>query len=118
VTKSPDAPKPQTFSGEIFSLLGDFTRVSVFVVGLFYVAGLLIKNVDLGRMEIVDLDLARPEYILIGATWFVLIVTPTILYLWAREIVHRSRKQGLSWHGFKEWGRLTIVVSGFFYLVS
>ena len=118
MTTSPDVPEPQTFKDEIFSLLGDFTRVSVFVVGLFYIAGLLIKNVDLGRMGIVDLDLARPEYVLIGAMWFVLIVTPAILYLWAREIVHRSRKQGLRWHGFKEWGRLTIVVSGFFYLAS
>src|SRR5258708_29804099 len=49
-------------------------KAAVFGVGLLYVVGLVILNLDLGRHGLVSLDLARPEYILVGSLWMFLTV--------------------------------------------
>jgi len=41
-------------------------------LAVLYAVGLLIVNVDLGRHGVVAVDLARPEYIMVGLLWAIL----------------------------------------------
>jgi len=50
-------------------------------MGVLYAVGVLIVNLDLGRYGVVAVDLARPEYVMVGLLWTVL-VTLTIAVLW------------------------------------
>ena len=52
----------------------DLPRVFGLVVGACYVAGLLIVNIDLARHGVWDLQLARAQYVLVGALWIFLTV--------------------------------------------
>lgn len=58
--------------------LPQLSRTLVVGVGSLYAAGLLIVNIDLARYGLSNLDLARPEYVLAGALWAV-VVGPTSL---------------------------------------
>jgi len=71
--------KVQTFGLKPLPSFGDLARIVSVLVVFLYVAGILIRNFDLGRLGVTDLELARPEYVLIGAMWFVLTVSPIIL---------------------------------------
>ncbi len=50
-------------------------------IAAFYAIGLLIVNLDLGRYGLVAVDLARPEYVVVGLLWTIL-VTLTIAAIW------------------------------------
>jgi hypothetical protein len=51
-------------------------QVVAFTVGGLYALGLLIVNVELSLYGIVHLELARPEYIMAGALWVVIVLAP------------------------------------------
>ena len=52
------------------------------VIAALFGVGLLIVNMDLGRYGVVELELARPEYVLVGLLWAVLVGgTLTLLVL-------------------------------------
>lgn len=57
-------------------------RLGVVGLGVLYVAGVVIVNIDLGRYGVVNLDLARPEYLLAGGLWvfMTLVVSTTIQF--------------------------------------
>ena len=57
-------------------------RLGVVTIGGLYTIGVLIVNMDLARYGVVNLDLARPEYLLAGGLWsFVtLIMVATIQF--------------------------------------
>jgi hypothetical protein len=84
-------------ASKLLSSLGDLGRSLGLVAVLFYVAGLFIVNIHLGRLGVVDLELARPEFVLVGAIWFVLTVAPAILFLRGRELLRESRSKSFSW---------------------
>jgi len=65
-------------------------RMIVFIVGGLYALGLLIVTVDLSRYCIVHLDLARPEYVLAGALWVVVILAPTVA-----SVLRSAQRPGL-----------------------
>ena len=50
-------------------------------IAALYAIGLLIVNLDLGRYGLVAVDLARPEYVMVGLLWAIL-VTLTIAVIW------------------------------------
>jgi hypothetical protein len=50
-------------------------------IAVLYAIGLLIVNLDLARYGVVAVDLARPEYIMVGLLW-ALLVTLTITAIW------------------------------------
>jgi hypothetical protein len=52
--------------------IGDAAKAAGLIVGVLYVIGLLVVNVDLARYGVVKVDLARPEYAMAGALWVVL----------------------------------------------
>jgi hypothetical protein len=85
----PDAP----------ARFSEAARVIVFIVGALYVLGLLIVTVDLSRYGIVHLDLARPEYVLSGALWVVVVLAPVVASVFgllnAREFVRQRSSKGL-----------------------
>jgi len=105
----------QDLSYKLFSSIGDIARVASLFVALLYVAGLFILNVDLGRQGIVDLELARPEFVLIGAMWFLLTVSPVFLFLYGRDTFRKSRRDGVTWRNVKSYG--TVLGSAAVFLV-
>jgi hypothetical protein len=70
------------------------------IVGGLYTVGLIVVNLDLARYGIVDLDLARPEYVLAGALWAFWILASFLLGLQATSEFERrlppSRSSKLS----------------------
>lgn len=50
-------------------------------IAALYAVGLLIVNLDLGQYDVVATDLARPEYVMVGLLWAIL-VTLTIFAIW------------------------------------
>jgi hypothetical protein len=54
------------------SMLGELSgRIALFI-GTLYTIGLIIVDVDLARYGIVNAELARPEYIVVGGLWLLL----------------------------------------------
>jgi len=51
------------------AVFGAVSRHAISAIGALYAAGLLIVNADLAYFGLVSLDLARPEYVLVGALW-------------------------------------------------
>jgi hypothetical protein len=51
------------------AVFGAVSRHTISAIGALYAAGLLIVNADLAYFGLVSLDLARPEYVLVGALW-------------------------------------------------
>jgi len=82
--------------------LAESAQVIVFIVGVFYAVGLVIVNVDLSLYGIVHLDLARPEYVMAGALWVVVVLGPIVASLVglvnARGFINASQRsfKGLS----------------------
>jgi hypothetical protein len=50
-------------------------------IAALYAVGLLIVNLDLGRYGVATTDLARPEYVMVGLLWAIL-VTLTTFAIW------------------------------------
>lgn len=55
----------------------DATRLAVVGIGALYAIGLLIVNIELGRYGVISLDLARPEYVMVGTLWLFLTIPTT-----------------------------------------
>ena len=59
----------------VFSSLSDIVGAVGVVGGILYAVGLAIVNIDLGRYGVAWLNLARPEYVLAGSLWLLLIAS-------------------------------------------
>lgn len=69
-SKEPKRPEePIAFAEAVRELAG----FSATIIGLLYVFGLFIVNIDLGRAGIVASDLASPQYVVVGSVWAVLL---------------------------------------------
>lgn len=55
-----------------------WAQAGAVTLGVLYAIGLLIVNVDLARYGMVNVDLARPEYVMAGGLWVVL----TLMSAW------------------------------------
>jgi hypothetical protein len=60
--------------------LADVSKLAALVLGIFYVFGLLIVNMELGIYGVFSLGLDRPEYVLAGALWVFLSVFPIVSF--------------------------------------
>jgi hypothetical protein len=65
--------------------LAQISKAAALLVGTLYTAGLIIVNLDLARYGIVNFELARPEYITIGALWLLLSIGVVAVVENARE---------------------------------
>ena len=68
---TPPTPVPPSIASAL-PWLQEIARIGVVAIGTLYVVGLLIVNIELARYGIVNLTLARPEYIIAGASWIFL----------------------------------------------
>jgi hypothetical protein len=67
-----ETPQESSRSPDRSGWMVDLPRFGVIILGVLYSVGLVIINVDLGRYGLVNLNLARPEYILAGVLWLFL----------------------------------------------
>ena len=67
--------------------VADISKFLALILGICYVLGLLIVNVDLGTYGVFSLGLDRPEYVLAGALWVFLAIWPIILFRYWRTTV-------------------------------
>jgi hypothetical protein len=74
---SPD-PAPDVPRSPAARTLAGIAQLGALAVGIVYMIGVLIVNLNLGQYGIISLDLARPEYALAGALWAFL----TLAALW------------------------------------
>ena len=79
-----------TFAGDgLLSALTTGARFLVAALGGLYTIGLLIVNIDLARYGASNLGLARPEYVMAGALWALVMLPSGILgvvfHHWLRE---------------------------------
>ena len=68
-------------------------------MGVLYIFGLLIINIDLARYQVVNLDLARPEYVVAGLLWVLVIGPASVIWLVCLHSARdraRRREFGLS----------------------
>jgi hypothetical protein len=68
-------------------------RSLILFLGVLYTAGLLIVNIDLARYGTTSLDLARPEYVLAGALWALMLVPSIAAILMSSFMVSVIRKR-------------------------
>jgi hypothetical protein len=87
-------------------------------MGALYAVGLLIVNLDLGRFGVVAVDLARPEYIMVGLLWAIL-VTLTIAMIWFVFLFVSDvmRRNASSWAAFLVVVMVVFVALAFYLLV-
>lgn len=71
-------------------------RLGAVGLGVLYVAGVLIVNIDLGRYGVVNLDLARPEYLLAGGLWAFMVLVVSIT-------IHVSLDSAKQWYAARGW---------------
>jgi hypothetical protein len=64
----------------IFPLFSHSAQIVGIGIGLLYIVGLLIVNMDLSRYGLLSMNLARPEYVLTGAMWAVLTLAAISCY--------------------------------------
>lgn len=76
----PDSDEVGERSDSIVERVADISKFLALILGIFYVLGLLIVNVDLGAYGVFSLGLDRPEYVLAGALWVFLAIWPIILF--------------------------------------
>ena len=69
-----------SFEVSISERLSDVSKRVALVLGIFYVVGLLIVNMELGKYGMFSLGLDRPEYVLAGALWVFLSVIPILIF--------------------------------------
>ena len=99
-----DAPPavPQVHSAQAGQATGfwqDLPRLGVVALGGLYVVGVLIVNMDLARYGVVNLDLARPEYLLAGGLWVFLTLTMSVTIQVSLDSVRRNYAAG----GWRAW---------------
>jgi hypothetical protein len=76
--------------GQSISLFGSIVQPFVSALGVLYIFGLLLINIDLARYRVVNLDLARPEYVLAGLLWVLAIVPSGVIWL---ACLHSARER-------------------------
>jgi hypothetical protein len=81
--------------------VAQWAQASIVGLGLWYAIGLVIVNIDLGRHGVVNLDLARPEYVMAGGLWlFMTLIAGWGLYAgatFARDRWRESYTRLLIW---------------------
>ena len=85
------APLPQSTAAGALPFISHFAQAAAIVIALLYAVGLIIVNVDLGRYGLLSMDLARPEFILTGAMWAVLLLASISCYWMISAGVHHVR---------------------------
>jgi hypothetical protein len=89
-------------------------------IAVLYAVGLLIVNLDLGRYDVVAIDLARPEYVMVGLLWAIL-VSLTIAVIWFTIWFVRDRMRPIARSQyFEATGRaalFSVVVTALFFVL-
>jgi hypothetical protein len=67
-------------SAGLLSALSGLTPFVVPALGFIYATGLFVVNLNLRREGIIDLDLAKPGYLIVGGLWAVLTGTLLCFY--------------------------------------
>ncbi len=101
----PASESNKTFAGDgIPSALTTAARLLVAALGALYTVGLLIVNIDLARYGVSNLGLARPEYVMAGAFWALVMIPSGILgvvfHHSLRERLRRREKAHAFLYGF------------------
>ncbi len=87
----------------------DPARFSVLAIGSLYAIGLVIVNVDLGRYGLVHLSLARPEYVMAGGLWAVLVAGS----VGAIQVLGPRLKRRYSSRKWHKWLQMAVDVFSF-----
>src|SRR5438552_2903440 len=99
--KSAEKTATQADGSAIGAYVAQLAQVSIVGLGVLYAIGLLVVNLDLARHGVVNLDLARPEYVMAGGLWlFMALLTAWGLYAgvtFARDRWRESYKRLLVW---------------------
>lgn len=98
--------------------ISGLTRFIFVGLGLMYAIGLLIVNLNLRTKGLVQLDLARPGYLLVGGLYTLLVGSLLSLYYLTRAELEELRGgkvwRKITWERVGRWGYLAGAILGFF----
>jgi hypothetical protein len=81
----------------LWPMLERASRLGLLAVAVLYVIGLLIVNVELGRYGMIEVNLARAEYVMAGTLWAILIAVVWIAVRYYMSIFSSVFGRGRRW---------------------
>lgn len=95
-------------SSKVFRAISELSPFVVVAIGLIYTVGLFIVNLNLRTEGLVELDLAKPGYLLVGGLWALLVATLLSFYFLARGELEQLKTgnfwRKITWERMKRWG--------------